>query len=72
MYGVIVPLFNVPAAAKEVVEIGPLWNYLVTLDAPDLALALAIEVPEPCLARGPFETSALGALIEEFTFSVFI
>ena len=53
-------------------EIGPLWNYLVTLDAPDLALALAIEVPEPCLARGPFETSALGALNEEFTFSVFI
>jgi hypothetical protein len=47
-------------AAKDVMEMGPLWNCLVTLDAPDLLLALAMSLPEPCFLKLESELSCDG------------
>ena len=59
-------------AAKEVAEMGPLWNYLVTLDVPERALALATEWAELCYFLAPTLRLSDGALLAfELRFIIF-
>ena len=60
LYAVTEPVFMAAEAARDVMEMGPLWNCLVTLDAPDLLLALAMSLPEPCFLKLESELSCDG------------